>query len=141
MPARLMAKLSAVRGVDLHVLQSRTAAAEWPSGVGKLLCPEPVTELAHAIANVDLVITIDSLPAHLGGALGVPTWTLLSRHADWRWMEDRSDSPWYPSMRLWRQPREGDWESVIDAVAAELAMRAKFPGREKQQVARSPRHS
>lgn len=123
MPASLMAQLGAVRGIDLHVLQSRKALAGWPVEMGKLICPEPVTELARAIMNVDLLITIDSLPAHLAGALGVPTWTLLPAHADWRWMEDWSDSPWYPTMRLWRQPEAGDWDSVMAAVASELAKR------------------
>jgi hypothetical protein len=125
MPASLMAQLSEVSGVDLHVLQNRMAAAEWPAGVGKMVSPEPVTELAHAILNVDLLITIDSLPAHLGGALGTPTWTLLPMHADWRWMEDRSDCPWYPTMRLWRQTRAGEWDSVIEAVAEELSICAE----------------
>jgi hypothetical protein len=131
MPASQMAKLRAMDGVDLHVLQNRAAAGEWPLETGRIICPEPVTELAHAIWKMDLLITIDSLPAHLGGALGVPTWTLLPAQADWRWMDDRSDSPWYPTMRLWRQPRPGDWDSVIEAVAAELLTWAEVPRHRK----------
>lgn len=65
------------------------------------------------------------MPAHLAGSLGVPVWTLLPAEADWRWMEGRSDSPWYPTMRLFRQERPGDWEPVIARVAMELASLAR----------------
>jgi len=77
-------------------------------------------ETAALMACLDLVISVDSAPAHLAGALGRPTWVLLAWHADWRWMRDRHDSPWYPTMRLFRQPQAGDWESVVAAVAAAL---------------------
>jgi hypothetical protein len=60
------------------------------------------------------------MPAHLAGALGVPVWTLLPYDADWRWLEARSDSPWYPTMRLFRQKTPGDWSSVIDDVRSAL---------------------
>jgi len=60
------------------------------------------------------------MPAHLAGALGVPVWTLLRKDADWRWMEQRDDSPWYPTMRLFRQQQEGDWADVTAAVQREL---------------------
>jgi ADP-heptose:LPS heptosyltransferase len=76
---------------------------------------------ASLVRALDLMISIDSLPAHLAGALGVPVWTLLQKDADWRWMEARADSPWYPTMRLFRQQRAGEWRPVIAAVAAELA--------------------
>jgi ADP-heptose:LPS heptosyltransferase len=69
---------------------------------------------------LDLVISVDSMPAHLAGALGVPAWTLLPAEADWRWMHGRDDSPWYPTMRLFRQARDGAWEPVIARVAAAL---------------------
>jgi glycosyl transferase family 9 (putative heptosyltransferase) len=75
---------------------------------------------AELIRALDLVISVDSMPAHLAGALGVPAWTLLPRDADWRWMENRSDSPWYPTMRLFRQQSGRDWRPVIDAVADAL---------------------
>lgn len=82
-----------------------------------------VTDFADSaalIACLDLVITVDTSVAHLAGALGKPVW-LLSRHAgEWRWQCDREDSPWYASMRIFRQPATGDWDSVIGAVAAEL---------------------
>jgi hypothetical protein len=78
-------------------------------------------QTAQLMRAMDLVITIDSMPAHLAGALGVPTRTLLPTGADWRWTEDRDDSPWYPTMRLFRQQRPGDWESVIERVRGALA--------------------
>jgi ADP-heptose:LPS heptosyltransferase len=69
---------------------------------------------------LDLLISIDSMPVHLAGALGVPVWTLLQAEADWRWMNDRTDSPWYPTMRLFRQQHPGNWEGVIQNVVLEL---------------------
>lgn len=77
-------------------------------------------ELAALISNLDLVITVDTGVAHLAGALGKPVWIMLPFHCDWRWMRDRDDTPWYREARLFRQPRFGDWTSVIDAVHAAL---------------------
>ena len=82
-----------------------------------------VLELAKFTSRMDLVLTPDSLPAHVAGALGVPAWVMLERTADWRWMVDRTDSPWYPSLRLFRQQTAGDWQSVVDAVELELRER------------------
>jgi hypothetical protein len=65
---------------------------------------------------------VDSMPAHLAGALGVPVWLLLHADCDWRWMETRRDSPWYPTMRLFRQKRAGVWQPVVDRVAEELRL-------------------
>jgi hypothetical protein len=76
---------------------------------------------AALVQQLDLVISVDTMVAHLAGALGRPVWTLLKFAPDWRWMTGRPDSPWYPSMRLFRQPRFGDWGSVIDQVVAALA--------------------
>ena len=76
---------------------------------------------AALIAGLDLVITVDTMVAHLAGALDRPTWLLLKHGADWRWMDDRLDCPWYPSMRLYRQAVAGDWSEVITRVAADLA--------------------
>ena len=75
---------------------------------------------AAAMRALDLVITVDSMAAHLAGTLGRPTWLLLKHEADWRWMDGRADSPWYPTMRLFRQPRPGDWHAVAQEVAAAL---------------------
>jgi hypothetical protein len=77
--------------------------------------------LASRLKALDLVISADTMMAHLAGALGVRTWTLLPFDADWRWLAGRADSPWYPTMRLFRQPRVGDWESVIEEVGKALA--------------------
>lgn len=81
-------------------------------------------DTAALISELDLVITVDTSVAHLAGALGKPVWILLPYVADWRWMQDREDSPWYPSARLFRQASPKDWESVIERVQAEL--RAQF---------------
>jgi tetratricopeptide (TPR) repeat protein len=77
-------------------------------------------ETAALISNLDLVITIDSAVAHLAGALGKPAWTMLAKAADWRWMLSRSDTPWYPTLRLFRQPVPGAWDEVIAEVADAL---------------------
>jgi tetratricopeptide (TPR) repeat protein len=82
--------------------------------------PDGLQEMAAIMANLDLLIMSDTAPTHLGGALGRPTWVALSRHPDWRWMDDREDSPWYPTMRLFRQPAEGDWDAVFERIAGEL---------------------
>ena len=66
------------------------------------------------------MISVDTAPAHLAGALGAPVWTLLPFNPDWRWMLDRDDSPWYPSMRLFRQETPGDWEGVFQEVETAL---------------------
>jgi len=75
---------------------------------------------AALVAELDLVVTVDTCFAHLAGALAMPTWVLLPFASDWRWQQDRADSPWYPTVRLFRQPRPGDWEAVIARVATEL---------------------
>lgn len=75
---------------------------------------------ANTVKSLDLLITVDTMMAHLAGALGQRVWTMLPYECDWRWMLDRTDSPWYPTMQLFRQPRPGDWQSVVEAVKAEL---------------------
>jgi hypothetical protein len=69
---------------------------------------------------MDQVITIDNSTAHLAGALGVPVWLLLPFAADWRWLQEREDSPWYPTMRLFRQTTLGEWGSVVERVCCAL---------------------
>ena len=83
-------------------------------------------DTAALIARCDLVIAVDTAVAHLAGALGKPVWLMLPRFCDWRWMNNRADSPWYPSATLFRQTAFGDWGGVIDRVAAHLRL---FPKR------------
>jgi predicted O-linked N-acetylglucosamine transferase (SPINDLY family) len=78
-------------------------------------------DTAGLIANLDLVIAVDTSVAHLAGAMGKPVWLLLPKVADWRWLQGRDDSPWYPTLRLYRQTQAGDWDGVLDRVAADLA--------------------
>ena len=82
--------------------------------------PAAIEDTAALIAGLELVVTVDSMVAHLAGALGRPTMLLLRHDCDWRWMSDRRDSPWYPSMRLYRQAWPGDWAAVIGQVTADL---------------------
>jgi ADP-heptose:LPS heptosyltransferase len=73
------------------------------------------------LSLADLVITVDTAIAHVAGALGRPVWVLLPYSPDFRWLLDRDESPWYPTARLFRQPRAGDWDSVIKRVRDSLA--------------------
>lgn len=79
-----------------------------------------MAETAAAIAQLDLVITVDTSVAHLAGAIGKPVWTILAHVPDWRWMMHREDTPWYPTMRLFRQSKPGDWQGVMERVEQEL---------------------
>ena len=78
-------------------------------------------ETAHAMKCLDLVITVDTSVAHMAGTVGVPTWTLLTKFRTyWLWLQGKSTTPWYPSFTLFRQSKDGDWESVIETVRAKL---------------------
>jgi hypothetical protein len=76
--------------------------------------------VAAIVANLDLVISIDSAVAHLAGALGKPVWILLNKGCDWRWFLERGDSPWYPTARLFRQTTSGEWQEVVKRIEIEL---------------------
>jgi tetratricopeptide (TPR) repeat protein len=127
-PLSTLAPLLATAGVQFVSLQrdlregDETALQRLPNLVqlGEEL--RDFADTAAVIASLDLVISVDTAVAHLAGALGKPVWILLPRSPDWRWMLDREDSPWYPTARLFRQPRTGDWSSVVvrlgDALAA-----------------------
>ena len=82
---------------------------------------EIATETAAILSGIDLLITADTALAHLAGALGVPVWVVLQQVPDWRWLTERADSPWYPTMRLFRQHSFGDWDELFARVSAELA--------------------
>lgn len=79
------------------------------------------SDTAYALQAMDLLITVDTAIAHLAGALGVPVLLLITHVPDWRWLLEREDSPWYPTMRLYRQPRAGDWYSVLRNVVDDLS--------------------
>jgi hypothetical protein len=89
--------------------------------------PDAFVDTAAVMASCDLFITLDTSVAHLAGALGVPTWVALPYVADWRWLSDRDDSPWYPGMRLFRQKQRADWQAVFGDI--EAALRAILPQR------------
>jgi len=84
-------------------------------------------DIAAVMRHLDLVITCDTSIAHLAGALGVQVWVALKHAACWRWMLDREDSPWYPTMRLFRQTKAGDWAGAFERIAAALSERARLP--------------
>jgi len=106
-----------VRVADLAALTATPAVGNLADRIGDF------ADTAALIEELDLVIAVDTSVAHLAGAMGKPVWLLLPFAPDWRWMLDRSDSPWYPTMRIFRQPRAGDWESVFAEVKAELKAR------------------
>ena len=119
-PLQLFAGFDLIAGVTVHILQRGPALLQQPIEFGINSGSDDVYEAARTIAGLDLMITIDSMPAHLTGALGVPTWILLHSDCDWRWMQKRTDSPWYPTMRLFRQKNADDWLPVIGRVKQEL---------------------
>lgn len=121
-PAPTLAPLAALPHVAWYSFQ-REEGLELPfpevQDLGDLL--GDFSDSAHAVAAMDLVITVDTALVHLAGALGVPALLLLTAVPDWRWLLDRADSPWYPTVRLYRQPRPGDWDSVVRRVIADLS--------------------
>lgn len=125
--------LSDIPGVEFFCVQQGPQAAEAaaaPAGLRLHELPRTLrdfSDTAGLLANLDLVITVDTSIAHLAGALGRPVWTLLCFAADWRWLLDREDSPWYSSMRLFRQSEPQRWKPVLERVRAEL-MKARDAG-------------
>lgn len=106
--------------IEFVILQANAIEQGWQQGFGYYPGPFNLENFARVIKSLDLLVSVDSMPVHLAGALGKPVWNLLQKNADWRWMKDRDDSPWYPTMRLFRQHQQGDWDSVIDEVAVAL---------------------
>ena len=88
---------------------------------------DDVGETARIMRGLDLVISVDTMVAHLAGTLGIPTWLMLHFAADWRWLLDRADTPWYRTMRLFRQKQRGDWDGVVAELSAALAELATAP--------------
>ena len=105
--------------------QVHAAAGEFGLDINVLFPePQPLTEVAAALSAVDLLISVDTGLAHLAGAIGRPVWNLITYVPDWRWMMGRADTPWYPTMRLFRQSAVGDWDAVVTDVGTALAMGA-----------------
>lgn len=133
-PIDAMAALARIPGVVAFSLQKGDAPEEALRSLGDSgitdLAPEltDFRDTAAAIHALDVVVTVDTSVAHLAGALGRETWLLLPHVPDFRWMLDRTDSPWYPTMRLFRQPVPGDWATVFAQVADALAARAGQAG-------------
>lgn len=119
-PFPLLHPLSQLPGIEWHILQRDAQSAGWNGEFGILSGGNNPLDDAHIMRALDLVISVDTMTAHLAGALGQHTWTLLPFNADWRWMNDRDDSPWYPTMRLFRQQCEGDWSEVIDEMCSAI---------------------
>lgn len=118
-PFSLMQELLSIENCEFWNLQGGPPQSDWnqlppsPRFRDSAQCGDGLLNLACVIAQLDLVITVDTLAAHLAGALGVPGWVLLQYAADWRWMSCGTTSPWYISLRLFRQPSPGDWPSLI----------------------------
>ena len=130
-PLALFAQLADIPHIQLFSLQKVSGLSE----IATLENPSSITlfadtldtihgrfmDTAAIITHLDLVITVDTSIAHLAAALGVETWNLLPEPADWRWMINRSDTPWYPTMQLFRQSKRGDWQSLIDEIKKRLS--------------------
>jgi ADP-heptose:LPS heptosyltransferase len=119
-----LAALATEPNVQFYSLQTGAAAAtagDAPPGMHDFTADlSDFAETAGLIAQLDLVITVDTAVLHLAGAMGKPVWAMIPFSPDWRWLMDRTDSPWYPTLRLFRQRFTGDWDSVIAAIAASL---------------------
>ena len=120
-PFDTLTQLTELQEISFYALQQEPTAVEHHESL-KTILPRGADALttARIMRGLDLIISIDSMPAHLAGALGMPTWTLLQKDADWRWMSERNDTPWYPTMRLFRQQEAGDWQPVVAQVKREL---------------------
>jgi len=125
-PARHLSSISNLPGVQLFSLQKGARAPELDTieFAGSIIDLaghfRDFADTAQALGHLDLLITVDTSVAHLAGAMGRPVWVMLPFVPDWRWQLNRNDSPWYPSMRLFRQPRPGDWTSVIESIRKDL---------------------
>lgn len=133
-PLERFAPLADIPNVRLFNLQPGHGAAEIAPLAGRMNVIDLSSHLtdfaqtAALLANLDLVISVDTAVVHLGGAMGRPVWVLLQRWPDWRWLLDREDSPWYPSLRLFRQSDRGNWDPILDRIHAELSRVTKSTG-------------
>ncbi len=120
-PPELFAGLCAAHACVMLAVGETALPCRNPEG-----CPPDMAATASLVAGVDLVVTVDTMIAHLAGALGRPTWLMLKAEPDWRWSPAARTSPWYPTMRLYAQASPGDWGSVVAAVTADLAAAARI---------------
>ncbi len=140
-PFEQLRRLVSVPDAEFWSLQGDTDRHAWASLDGSRSVRDVyevgdgILSLAAVIERMDLVITVDTLAAHLAGALGVPCWLMLQHRADWRWMYEGDRSPWYPSLRLWRQHEPGDWGDLIERIRSELRVWVSSePSRTKAQT-------
>ncbi|MBV8173556.1 MAG: ADP-heptose--LPS heptosyltransferase [Verrucomicrobia bacterium] len=120
LPLESLSVLAKVPGLNWFHLQPEYRTAGGFPFLNSAVKFTDLLALAALIRQLDLIITVDTMVAHLAGALARPVWTLLHFDADWRWFRDRPDSPWYPTMRLFRQRRPGVWDDPIEKVMLEL---------------------
>jgi Tfp pilus assembly protein PilF len=120
----VFAPLAEIAGLEFHSLQKGPEAVEAvPPGFAVIDHSHELSDFAETaglVANLDLVISVDTSVVHLAGAMARPVWTLLPRGADFRWLMEREDSPWYPTMRLFRQEKRGEWVGPIRKIAEQL---------------------
>jgi tetratricopeptide (TPR) repeat protein len=141
-PLASFAPLAGLEGVQLFSLQKGSGEEQLTQSADRLSIIDLGSHLhdfmdtAAAVRNLDLVITCDTAVAHLAGALGIPVWIALSLAPDWRWLLHRDDSPWYPTVRLFRQRTLGDWDEVFERIAAELGK--QIAQRQRQPFAPPP---
>jgi hypothetical protein len=123
-PVELLSPLASARNVVFYSLQQGERADDWQRTSFPLVSlsarTRDIAAAAAAMIELDLVVTVDNMVAHLAGALGRPVWVVLRHDADWRWMSDRADSPWYPTMRLFRQNTSRGWRAVVHEVCSAL---------------------
>jgi Flp pilus assembly protein TadD len=128
LPLADLAPLASVEGCSFVSLQLGPPAGQAKSPPARMMLHDHTSEIhdfldtAALLENLDLVIGVDTSVVHLAGAMGKPVWLLNRFDACWRWMLDRGDSPWYPTMRIFRQPRPGDWASVVRSVTDALRL-------------------
>ncbi|MBI3839626.1 MAG: hypothetical protein HY288_17025 [Planctomycetia bacterium] len=137
MPLTEFAPLARVPGVQLISLQKNAGSDELASVAGRFDVLDlgadfdtrgAFMDTAAVMKNLDLVVSCDTATAHFAGALGVPVWLAQAAMPDWRWMRDRSDTPWYPTMRLFRQSQLGNWAEVFARIGSELSELAATSG-------------
>ncbi|MCX5922293.1 MAG: hypothetical protein NTX86_03120 [Candidatus Dependentiae bacterium] len=129
MPLSYFAQLANIPGVSMYSLQRQHGMDQLNNLQDPTIIKQfddtfdsiPFLDTAAVMKNLDLVITVDTSIAHLAGALGVPVWVVVPHPADWRWMIERNDSPWYPSMKLFRKAKDGNWDMVLNEIQQALS--------------------